>query len=192
MTHIPGDGGAAARLALGRVVGAHGIRGEVRVLLYDGSSRNVRPGLDVLLIETSGRASSARVAEVARVGPRTLRIRFHGMDTRDTAQELRGCELAVTRTLLAPLAEDELYVADLMGARVERKHCSGEVQGLGEIVALTSNGVQDLLEVRWRDAGGHTQTWLLPLLPQFIRTFDAGVICVELPEGMLPEALEHA
>ena len=64
-------------------------------------------------------------------------------------------------------------------------------QALGVVAGVTSNGVQDLLEVEWTRPDGRRDTWLLPALPQFIADLDGERLRVDLPLGLLPDALEE-
>lgn len=175
-------------LAVAVVVGAHGIRGWVRVHLHAPGSKALRPGLGVRL-----RTSQAeRISKILGVDPvpgkPMARVHLEGVTDRDQAEALRGHELWLARGDLPPLAADEFYLADLIGLAVERVRPDGRVQPLGTVIALTSNGAQDLLEVEYQPPGRRADTWLLPVLPQFISEI-AGRLRVELPIGMLPDAL---
>ncbi|HEY8379581.1 MAG TPA: ribosome maturation factor RimM [Nannocystis sp.] len=188
-----------AALAVASVSAPHGVRGEVRVRLYDPDSQALRPGLRVELRPPEGSKGhvhsdmSYQIVTVEHVpGKPVARVRFAEVGDRDHAERLRGRELWVARADLPALAEDEFYLADTVGLPVERELPGGRVQALGEVVGITSNGAQDLLEVAWTRPDGRRDTWLLPALPQFIVDLDARRLRVELPLGMLPDALEAA
>jgi 16S rRNA processing protein RimM len=119
--------------------------------------------------------------------PGRFRVVLHGVPGRDEAEALRGCELLVARDELPALADDEFYLADAIGLAVVRER---DRAVLGNIVGLTSNGVQDLFEVEWRDPGGRTHAWLLPVLPDCIVELGEAQVLVDLPMGLLPDALE--
>ena len=175
-------------LGVARIVAAHGIRGGVRVQLFDAESESLEVGREVHLGEGGPLTT---VVELSRVpGKDSLRLRFAGIVNRDQAEALRGVELHVDRDLLPPLAEDEFYLDDAIGLSVERRRDDGATQPLGTVVGLTSNGVQDLFEVQWRGPDGRMHDWLLPVLPQHIVELDDQHVLVQLPLGLLPEALE--
>jgi len=141
----------AERLILvGRVAGAFGVKGEVRITAYtDDPAALVRyrelqredgmPGLTL----TGGRphkgALVARAKEVA---------------TREDAEALRGLQLFVPREALPEPDEDEFYLADLIGLRVVDP---GGAE-LGHIKSVQNFGAGDLLEI----APPSGPTWWLP------------------------------
>jgi 16S rRNA processing protein RimM len=181
----------APRLTVGYVAGAHGIGGVVRVQLHDPDSKAVRPGVELVLAQ--GRdVVRHRVESVDRVpGKRgLLRVRLEAIDAREQAEALARASVEIDREALPPLEEGEFYLADAIGLAVVRVAADGTVQALGSVVAVSSNGAQDLFEVQWRDEGGQAHDWLLPVLPQFVREVGDERIVVDVPEGFLPEALE--
>ena len=179
---------AAEALAVAVIVGAHGIRGWVRVHLHAPGSKALRPGLCVTLRASQAERISKLLAVEPIPGKPMARVHLEGVTDRDQAEALRGQELWLARKDLPPLAADEFYLADLIGLAVERVRLDGRVQPLGTVIALTSNGAQDLLEVEYQPPGRRADTWLLPVLPQFIAEID-GRLRVDLPIGMLPDAL---
>jgi 16S rRNA processing protein RimM len=137
-------------ILVGRVAGAFGVKGEVRITSYTDdpvalvSYRDLRrangsPGLTL----TGGRphkgALVARASEVA---------------TREDAEALRGLELFVPRDVLPPPDEDEFYLADLIGLAAMTP--AGEA--LGRIKSVQNFGAGDLLEI----APEMGPTWWLP------------------------------
>jgi 16S rRNA processing protein RimM len=181
-------------LEVGRITAPHGIRGGVRAKLHAPGSTSLVVGR---VVQLGADGPMAEVESISAVpGREIVRLQLRGVRTRDEAEALRGRELLVDRDDLPPLDEDEFYLADAIGLPVERLRPSadgegeGEAQALGEVVGLTTNGVQDLFEVEWRAPGGKRERWLLPVLPQFIDAIDDARILVDLPIGLLPAALE--
>ncbi len=130
----------AERLILvGRVAGAFGVKGELKITSYtDDPAALVRyrdlkrsDGASALTL-TGGRphkdALVARAAEVA---------------TREEAEALRGLELFVPRQLLPPPDEDEFYLADLIGLAA----VAPDGAPLGRIKSVQNFGAGDLLEI---------------------------------------------
>lgn len=181
-------------IAVAEISAPHGIRGWVRVRLYDPDSTALRPGLRVELRPPAGAHGtpmSAALAEVEPVpGKAVLRVRFTEVADRNLAEALRGHEVWVARDALPSLADDEFYLHDTIGLPVERELSGGRVQALGTVAGVTSNGAQDLLEIEWTRPDGRRDTWLLPVIPQFIADLDDRRLLVEVPLGLLPDALE--
>lgn len=105
-------------VTVGAIVKPHGVRGEVRVKLFNDES-------DVLLHIGSARLEREG-APVANLAIRSARpavggfvlLTFDGVADRDAAESLRGGLLSVPRDALPPPAQGEFYVCDVLGARV--------------------------------------------------------------------------
>lgn len=179
----------SSELDVGYVAGAHGIRGGLRIKLYDPESHALASGTPVSLTRDGERVGRFTVDSAEPVPGKLglFRTQLEGVGTRHAADALKGCALIVTRDALPELGDDEFYLADTIGLEVVRE---AEPSALGTVVGLTSNGVQDLLEVQWVDPAGTKHRWLLPVLPHVVRDVDATRVVVELSEGFLPEALE--
>lgn len=161
------------RLVLvGRVAGAFGVKGEVRITAYTddpvalvGYGELKRADGTAALTLTTGRphqgALVARASEVA---------------TREDAEALRGLELFVPRDVFPPPDDGEYYLADLVGLAAVTP--SGAP--LGRIKSVQNFGAGDLLEVA-PDVGA---TWWSPFtleaVPE-VRLGD-GVVVVIKPE----------
>ena len=182
----------ADELVIGYVAGAHGIRGGLRVKLFDPDSTSLQPGLNVRLRTREGELMHRFEVEGATPHPGTdqVRLRLVGIGDRNAAEDLRGLQVVVDRAELPPLDEDEYYLADLEGSAVWCRTEAGERLELGVVTGLSTNGVQDLLEVEFRTRRGRKR-WLLPALPEFVVDIGEGAIEADLPEGFLPESLER-
>lgn len=174
------------RVLLGHVAGAHGIGGALRVRLYNPDSNTLRPDL---VVELRSGESARRLLTVDRVAPKPgsefVRVWLREITDRDVAAALQGNELWVDRNELPELADDEYYLRDVIGHEVVRRRPEGgadEWQSLGTIVDVTSNGMQDLFEIRLG-----TATWLLPAVPPFVVEIAEQRVIVDVHDDMLPE-----
>lgn len=180
---VPGE---EERVLLGHVAGAHGIGGALRVRLYNPDSNTLRPDLVVELRPGSGSSSESprRLVTVDRVAPKPgsefARVWLREVVDRDAAAALQGSELWVDRTELPELADDEYYLRDVIGHEVVRR-LGDEWQSLGTIVEVTSNGMQDLFEIRLGN-----ETWLLPAMPPFVIEIAEQRVIVDVHDDMLP------
>lgn len=161
----------AARVSIGVVSKAHGIRGEVVVILHDPAST----ALDE--VDTVYVGGVARAVVQARNTGGAYLLAVEGITDRDAAAALRGAVVEVDRAELA-LDEDEVLLADLVGCRCVLP----DGTAWGEITGVEL-GVQDRLVVRDGDVERQ-----LPVVDAFIASIDleAGVVTVTPPEG-LPE-----
>lgn len=156
----------------GRVAGAHGVKGWLKVESY---TEPLEALLDYQpwLVTKSGTAPPARFEVVqGRAAGRSLVVELRGVADRDDAVALRGAEIFIAREQLPELAADEYYWADLQGLRVIN---SAGVE-LGVVDHLLETGANDVLVVR--GAREH----LVPFIrQQVIKKVDlqAGVIEVD-------------
>jgi 16S rRNA processing protein RimM len=164
------------RILLGRIAGAHGIRGEVIIHAYTEPPENIA-AYGPLSDEAGAR--TFRI-ESARATAKGVVARLAGVADRTAAEALKGIDLYVDRDRLPPAAEGEYYHADLIGlAAVDAKG-----QRIGEIVAVQNYGAGDLLEIRLT---GTRQTELIPFTDASVPEVDVAAKRVVV---MLPRADE--
>lgn len=158
----------APRLILvGRVAGAFGVKGEVRIVPFgDDPMALVRYRT---LFRKDG--SPALTLQNGRVQKDSLLARTAEITDKEAADALRGLDLYAPReAFAAPEDEDEFYLADLIGLKVQ--HVDGHT--LGVVKAVQNFGAGDLLEIEPADA------------PAFYLPFTrAAVPEVKIAEGLL-------
>ena len=137
-----GDSNPPGLLAVGRVARAHGIRGRVLIAPYNPDSQGLTQVRTVWL-DRSGdrRAFQVERAERAHLG---YLVALRGVDDRDRAEELKGCEVLADRSELPALDEGELYAIDLVGHTVVDQ--DGREHGV--VAGLEEAGAQDLLRLQ--------------------------------------------
>lgn len=128
------------RVCLATIVGAHGVRGLVRLKPFTEEPESVtaygplsdEAGEREFRLRLKGQVKGLLLAEV------------EGVADRDAAEALRGLRLYVDREALPPPEDaEEFYHADLIGMQVET--VAGE--HLGEVRAVQNFGAGDVLEV---------------------------------------------
>jgi 16S rRNA processing protein RimM len=156
-----------ARICLGQIGAAHGLRGEVRLRSFTAEPTAIT-GYGPLQTE------DGRVIEIKALRPAKDHFvaRLSGVSDRDAAERLANEKLYVPRQRLpAPEAADEFYHADLVGLAVVDR--SGT--RLGTVIAVHNFGAGDLIEVR-DDSGNKTE---------FVPFNEATVPEVDLAAGRL-------
>ena len=151
------------RLEIGRIVRAHGLRGEVAIDAISNRDERFLPGSVLYL---SGAPTA--IATSRRHQNRWL-VRFDGIEDRTAAEALRG--IIVTGDPLDALPENEVWVHELVSASISDR--SGN--DLGTIVAVEANPAHDILVT---DEGV-----LIPIV--FVVEHGDGKVVVDLPEGLL-------
>ncbi|HEY7551619.1 MAG TPA: ribosome maturation factor RimM [Hyphomicrobiaceae bacterium] len=153
-------GGAGKRILLGRIAGAHGIRGEVLIKTFTERPEDIAAygPLD------DGRGHALRI-EAMRPTPRGVVARLAGIADRTAAEALKGASLYVDRERLPAPAEGEFYHADLVGLAA----VAPDGHPLGEVVAVHNHGAGDLLELRLAGTG---KTELVAFTDAFVPEVD--------------------
>ena len=154
---------------MGRVAGAYGVRGRVKVAPGGGALQGLAAASEWWI---GGRAYQVREA---RAHGATVVASLAGLESREQAQALRGEEIGVRRDALPPAGEGHYYLDDLVGLEV----VNGQGERLGVVKQLFSNGAQDVMEVA--GDGPDARTHLMPWVPSVVKQVDlpGGRITVE-------------
>jgi 16S rRNA processing protein RimM len=168
-----GGAGGGARICLGAIAGAHGVRGLVKIKSF------TEELTDLTAYGPLGDESGQRRFEIAVTGQAKglLVARIEGVADRDAAQNLRGVRLYVDRAALpAPEETEAYYHADLIGLAAE----DPQGQPLGRIAAVENYGAGDYLEIEPPQG----ETLLVPFTQAAVPLIDieAGRVVVALPE----------
>ncbi len=123
----------APRVCVGAIVGAHGVRGQVRVKSFTAEPADVaaygpvesEDGDRRFRLTVTGEAKGLVIA------------RLDGVADRDAAEAMRGTKLYVARERLPETEEDEFLYSDLVGLKAEAVDGSviGTVRGVADFGA---------------------------------------------------------
>lgn len=172
--------GSTALVAIGRVVGAHGLGGELRVRLAGASPESFDGAPELWLArDASGAGAVAhalRAVAAGRAGE--CRVALAGIADRTAAEAARGRWLLARADALTRAEPGEYYVYELVGCRVEDP--SG--RALGAVRGLCGNGAADMLVVEDADGREH----LVPLARALLLSVDVGArrIVLDPPQGL--------
>jgi 16S rRNA processing protein RimM len=129
--------GLSDPVAIGVVVGPHGVRGTLRVRAL-GSGKHLRKGIQPVVAGVKRRISAARAT------PKGFLIDVAGIGSREDASFLKGEELLLDRGDLDATDEGEFYVSDLVGLTAIDD--AGEV--LGAVDDTFETAAHEVLVVR--------------------------------------------
>ncbi len=163
---------AGARVCLGQIGAAHGVRGEVRLRSFTADPEAIA-GYGPLETE------DGRVVEIKALRPAKDHFvaTLSGVADRNAAEKLANTKLYVPRERLPePEEADEFYHADLIGLAVVDR---GGTQ-LGTVIAVHNFGAGDLIEVK-PQAGGKTELVAFNAIDVPVVDIAAGKIVVDLP-----------
>jgi len=155
------------------VLAPHGRGGEVAVQPLSQCPARFAPGAELYVNRVEG--TRTLVVAAARPQNRRLLLLFHGVDSLDAAEELRGAALCVRRSQLAPLPEGEYYQFQLLGLLVR----TAQGKPLGSVTEVLETGANDVLV---------TEQVLVPAIKEAIEWVDleAGEIVVRGEEWTVP------
>ena len=159
-------------VVVGRIVGAWGLRGEVKVQTHTDNPKRLSVGGRVFL---SGRPTTIERAARTKAG---LRLKLDLAGDRTQAEELRGLLLTVPRADVAPLPEGSYYHFQIIDMDVLSE--DGEPIGrVGEILATGSNDVYVVKDSGRKDV-------LIPAVAGVVLKVDPDQnrMIVRLPEGL--------
>jgi len=169
-------------VAVGRIIGAHGREGEIRVK----STSDVPGRFDegqTLYVSRDGVSPEEQTYQIARTrstgskGNDILIISLQGFRDRDQALRLAGLWLCVPQSEVPSAEEGEYFHYELLGLEVR----TVEGEDLGEVAEILETGSNDVYVVK-----GAAGEILVPALSKVVREIDiaAGLMVVDLPEGL--------
>ncbi|MCV0368502.1 ribosome maturation factor RimM [Filomicrobium sp.] len=163
---------SAGRVLLGRIRGAHGIRGDVLVHSFTELPEAIGDYGELTDCD-GGRALRLKVQ---RVTPKGVIARVTGVSDRTAADALKGAELWIDRGQLPDAEPGEFYYEDLAGLKAFDR----DGAQFGEVVGVENYGAGDLLEIR---LNGVRRTELVPFSEAFVPEVDisAGKVIVAWP-----------
>jgi len=162
---------AATFVVLGRIVGAFGVGGWVKVESFTEPPQNILryPSWRLTL---KGQAHTRKHLE-GRVTAKGVQVRIEGIADRTEAERWRGAEIEVARGELPPLKSGEYYWDDLIGLQAR----SPDGAMLGKIVEIRATPAHPVLLIRGEAEQSAKPTvrqvehWV-PLAPGFLKSVD--------------------
>ncbi|WP_309603903.1 ribosome maturation factor RimM [Phenylobacterium sp.] len=138
-------------ILVGRVAGAFGVRGEVRITSFTAQPLTLVDYRNLLRED----GSPGLTLTAGRIAMGGVVARAQEIESRDQAEAARGLRLYIPRARLPAVEdEDEFYVADLIGLSV----VSAGGEALGHVRSVRDFGAGDLLEI----APPAGESWWLP------------------------------
>jgi 16S rRNA processing protein RimM len=170
------------KICVGVIMGAHGVRGEVRLRSFTDDPESIfayKPVTD----EEGKRAFTLKRKGMMKDH---FIVSLKGVTDRNAAEALRGTELFVERAILPPAGKGEYYEADLVGLAAKTE----DGKTLGKVLALHDYGAGTFLEIE--PVKG--KSFMLPFTDAFVPDVNLakGFIQIVVPEGWLAEDKKKA
>lgn len=176
------DNPADTLLLMGRIGKPHGVMGEVKVVPETDDPQRFD---DLKTVYVGERPEQVQAREVVSVRHQhtkrglTVLLKLASVEDREAAASLRGLYVFAHEDDLPPLEDDEYYLHDLIGLRVQTE--AGETVGtVDDILEMPGNEVLVVARPGAADV-------LIPAVSAFIAEidFDAGQLTIRPIEGLL-------
>jgi 16S rRNA processing protein RimM len=162
-------------LSIGKIVGAHGIHGVVKVYSYSGSISVFETGNTLYIKNDPDSAGSSYRIKWAAPHSRFFLVEFEEIDSRPLAHSLKGYELFIEKAKLPKLEEKTYYWDDIIGLNVY----TTDDDFLGKIESIIQTGSNDVYIVK-----NEGKEVLIPALESVVLNIDPDrkTMKVKLPE----------
>jgi 16S rRNA processing protein RimM len=162
------------RICIGAIGGSFGVHGETRIKSFCATPEDIETYSP---LQTEDGTSYPIVLVRAIKGG--FAARLGGVETKESADALKGAHLFAPRDRLPSLPDDEYYHADLVDLLVLD---TGGVE-LGRVQSVQNHGSNDMLEIHGPKL---KNTVFIPFTLAMVPTVDltAGRVIVDPPEGM--------
>jgi len=157
-------------IPVGKIVGAHGVAGAVKVFFYADAGRILTAG-DGIVLKSSDGGLSERTIKWIKPHNRHVLIALKGVGDRDVAQALKGSLLLLNKNQLPELEDDTYYWSDLIGMTVN--NIDGEYMGILEEIIAT--GANDVYVIKQRG-----KEILIPAIASVVNRVDLAKRCMQV------------
>lgn len=160
-------------VVMGHVSGAFGILGWISLVVHTEYLDSLL-GYDVWWLGREAQWYPRRLID-GKVHGKKLVAQLEDILDRDVARMLKGCQVAVPRSMMPVLTADEFYWTDLEGLFV--RNLQGEE--LGQVKRLFATGAHDMLVVKADDVER-----ILPFTATVVLQVDLGARLITVDWGM--------
>ncbi|MBQ8184884.1 MAG: 16S rRNA processing protein RimM [Lachnospiraceae bacterium] len=164
-------------LRVGLISSTHGLKGEVKVFpTTDDVSRF--EDLERVVLDTGKEYKSLTVTQVKYFKNQVI-LKFKEFDDINDIEKYKGCDLLVSREDAVELEDNENFIVDLIGLKVQ----TDDGRDFGTLVDVLQTGANDVYVVKTADG----QEVLLPAIPSCILDVDLDeeIMQIHLLEGLL-------
>lgn len=163
----------------GRIVGTHGIKGEMRVQPWSDSAKDFVK-IPRLFLDDKGERELEITAK--RVHGSMVLLKCRGIESIEDAEQLRNHTLYAARKDVLPKGKRYL-VADIIGCKVY--DFDDESKLYGEITDTSSTGANDVWHMKTQDG----EQVLIPVIPDIVKQVDvdAEVVRITPMRGLFDE-----
>ena len=167
-------------LLIGKIVGVHGLKGNIKVYSYAESVSVFKPGSQ-LVLKTAGGGQKPYTVNWAKPHSKTILLSLTEVETLELAKVLVGSEVFIEKASLPELEDGTFYWFELVGLSV----FTVEGEYLGCVDSVFPTGSNDVFVVKDPERGSSYEK-LIPVIGSVVISIDLEkkTVQVDLPEGL--------
>ena len=170
-------------LVVGLITSCHGVNGQVKVKsLSDFEERFLKPGIRWLQKENEPPGKIELTSGFKQPGKETFIIKFHGIDTRNHAEQLKKCKILVKTNKLPKLKKEEFHLLELINLQVKTLE-NDQLKIIGKVINL-ENEQNNLLVI---ELFKNQKKVLIPFVKEIVPVVDIkqNFLIINPPKGLL-------
>ena len=170
-------------LTVGLITSSHGINGQVKVKsLSDFEERFSKPGIRWLQKENEAPSEIKLTSGFKQPGKETFIIKFHGINTRNHAEQLKKSKILVKTNNLPKLKKEEFHLLELINLQVKKLE-NDELKIIGKVINL-ENEKNNLLVIKLFK---NQKEVLIPFVEEIVPLVDIknNFLIINPPKGLL-------
>jgi 16S rRNA processing protein RimM len=167
-------------LPVGKIVGTHGVKGNLKVHSYAESVSVFKPDSLILAVH-AGKIEKHFAIKWAKPHGKSILLSFKGIEDREKAKTLIGAKLFIERAALPELEEGVYYWVDIIGLSV----FTTDNQYIGHVESVMPTGSNDVYIVKNNTKEDSTEV-MIPAIESVVLEidFENKTMRVALPEGL--------
>ena len=163
-----------------KIVGAHGVRGTIRIQAHAESLEIFKPGTALLAVGPEDTKTSYKISWI-QPQPRGALLAFEKISSRDQAKALTGHELYIESDQFPKLEKGAYYWFELIGLKVY----TSTDRYIGSLESIIETGANDVYVVKNHDKNNDHEI-LIPAIESVVLNIDFKnkIMRVDLPQGL--------
>ena len=169
-------------LTVGLITSCHGIKGQVKVKsLSDFEERFLKPGIRWLQKENEPPSEIELISGFKQPGKETFIIKFHGINNRNNAEQLKKYKILVKTNKLPKLRKEEYHLLELINLQVKTVENNELI--IGKVTNL-ENEKNNLLVI---ELFKNQKKVLVPFVKEIVPVVDIknNFLIINPPKGLL-------
>ncbi len=167
---------------IGKIKSAHGLKGEVYILIFSGDTSWVEKNIVIQLERIQGQFKNYKI-EKFKIHKDGIIASFESVNNRNESEDLVGLEVHVSKEIFTSKNGDSIYLTE-----IEQFQVFNSNQFIGIITGFSTNGSQDILLVdHIKNNKLQLKPIEIPFVSDFVESIDykQKIVKMNLPEGLI-------